>query len=147
MKFISLLSILVISTSAMSSELLLRYRTGSGFSPVPRSSTIQITDDGKVTLLETERKLSHKTEIATLTESSLENLKAKIETIDNSTTLIDIDASKPRCMDAPSSSLIVAKGGLEVEIYAKRSCHRYFAKDAEVEKLVNLVFSFQYLTF
>ncbi len=147
MKAVLLASLLTISSQAFSAEILLKITTGSGFSPVPRSTSLVITEDGKVTQYETERKLVTKTEIAKLSTGAVENLVSKIETVQDDVKLVDIDAKKPRCMDAPSTSLVLNKGGKSIEVYAVRSCHRFFATSPEVERIVNLVKGFQYLTY
>jgi hypothetical protein len=146
MKSFLILFSIVLSSQAMSSEVLLKLSKGSGFGPIPRSSTLIVTELGQVTLLSSERRLVRKTEIAKLSKEAIESLKEKIETIDDAGILKNLDEKKPRCMDAPSTNLTVNKGGKEIVISAIRSCQRFQTSDLETNALTSLMQSFNYLT-
>ena len=147
MKAVLLISLLVINGPATSSEVILNLTSKSNFLLNPSTKSLVVTNDGNVTGYETENKFVKKTKIAKLSVDAVENLLMRVESIQEDSKLIDIDAKKPRCMDAPSNSLVVNKGGRLIEVYAIRSCHRFFAITPEVDRIVNLVKGFQYLTF
>ena len=112
-KLFFVLSFVVLSSQAMSAGVLLKLSRGSGFSPFPRSTSLVITDTGEVFKQISERRLVRKVAVAQLSPVALSTLKEKIETIADDAVLINIDAKRPRCMDAPSTSLKVNKGGKE----------------------------------
>lgn len=146
MKLFFVLSFVVLSSQAMSAEVLLKLSRGSGFSPFPRSTSLVITDSGEVFKHISERRLVRKVAVAQLSPVALSTLKEKIESIADDAVLINIDAKRPPCMDAPSTSLKVNKGGKEIEIAAVRSCQRHQSEDLETEDLLALAQSFDYLS-
>lgn len=145
MKTFILFSAIVLSSQAMSSEVLLNFTRGSGFGPTVSRSSLVVTSDGEVTKKFTQLRLVRSNKIGKLTANAVANLKDKIETIADEGKLINLDAKRPQCADAPSSSLIVNKGGKEIVIAARRACQNHETKDLETKALLNLVQSFEYI--
>ncbi len=145
MKFFILLSAITLSAQVMSAEVLLKYNQGSGFGPFVSSSSLTITEDGQVTKMISQARAVRRINIGKLSANVVANLKDKIETIADNGKLINLDAQRPGCMDAPSTSLIVNKGGKEITIAAWRNCQRHQTKDLEVKSLTSLAESFDYI--
>jgi hypothetical protein len=145
MKLFILLSVITLSTQVMSAEVLLKLQRGSGFGPVVSHSSLTITEDGQVTKMISQAGSVRKVSIGKLSANVVANLKDKIETIADNGKLINLDAQRPRCMDAPSTSLTVNKGGKEITISAWRMCQRFETKDLETKSLKSLAESFDYI--
>lgn len=124
MKSILILAALV-STSAFSSEALLKLSRHSGFSPRPYSSVLSVYETGKVDLVITRGNNDITTsELKDLSPNTIQKIKDSIEAINVKSPLVDKEANKPKCMDAPSSNVTVLKNKKEVTIGYYASCHR-----------------------
>ncbi len=145
MKSLIILSAMVISTQVMSAEALLKFNQNSGFGPIVSNSSLIVFEDGQVTKMISQARAVRRVTIGKLSANAVANLKDKIETIADAGKLINLDAKKPRCMDAPSTSLTVIKGGKEIKIAAWMSCQRYETQDGETSNLKSLAESFDYI--
>lgn len=117
--------IAAISSQTFAAEKLITLTRGSGFSPVPRSIELSIEDNGKIISKTTTRGTSSSLLLGTLSKTAVANLKDRIELIDDNAVATNLDANRPRCMDAPSTRVVVNKGGKEIRISAKVSCQRF----------------------
>jgi hypothetical protein len=138
MKLIALFSLMTLSTFA-SADVLVKYTSGSGFSPVPSSVSVEISDNGKVVATTFKGQSKEKSTIATLSATAVQSLKDKIESFEDNSKLIDLDAKKPRCMDAPSSTVSINKGGKSIDISARSACHTFKVENAYTDNLTNLI--------
>lgn len=139
MKSFLVLAAILLSSEAMSSEVLLKLSRGSGFSPIPTRTVVTISENGQIVVAKTVRNTTTKEVLGKLSVKAVESLKDKIEEIADDAVLVDLDAKKPRCMDAPSTEIAVTKGSKEIVIAAKRSCHRFEVEAYEASNLSKLI--------
>src|SRR4051812_1642139 len=110
MKSLLILAALAVSSSAFSSEALLKLTRHSGFAPRPFSSTLSVYETGKVELVVTRGNNDiTKTEMQDLSPNTIQAIKDNIEAVKVKTPLIDLEAKKPKCLDAPSSEVKITK--------------------------------------
>lgn len=102
MKSILIAATFVLSTSAFSGEFLLKLTRHSGFSPIPFSSVTSVLETGKVEVLTTRGTVAKKTVLTTVSPNVVQEIKDNIEALNAKDALVDLDANKPKCMDAPS---------------------------------------------
>lgn len=139
MKSLVTLALVLLSTNVFSSDVLLKLNRHSGFSPVPFSSVLSIRETGKVDLLTTRGTVSKKTKLETLSPNTIQEIKDNIEKLNAKDALVDLDANKPRCMDAPSQVYTAIKDGKEIEIGRNFSCHRVVMKSKAAAALVKTI--------
>ena len=138
MKNLLVLSALLLSLSVSAADLV-TLSSGSGFGPRVQSSKIIISETGAVVrTIQTQREVTKET-LGKLSNSALQNLKDKIEAIEDNAKLVDPNPKAPRCMDAPSSSVAVNKGGKSIMIYSRSSCHTSTVLDYNAENIVSLI--------
>lgn len=145
MKF-ALIALLALSSQAFSAEFLVKFRQGGGFAPVAMSRELLVLETGKVVSVVTRGTSVTKTTLATLSATGLQNLKDKIEQLDDNTKLVDPNPSHPGCMDAPSSSTIVNKGGKEIKVGARINCKNYKAEGAYANELAQFADSLVFIS-
>jgi len=145
MKLLILLSTIALSSEVMSAEFLLKFTQGSGFGPFVSRSDLTVAEDGTISKFISQARSVKMVKVGKLSSTAVATLKDKIETIADNGKLINLDAQKPGCMDAPSTSLIVNKGGKEITIAAWRNCQRFQTNDLETKSLSSLAQSFDYL--
>ncbi len=124
MKSIVLMATLVLSANAFSGEALIKFTRGSGFAPIPYSSVLSVYETGKVEVVTTRGTTKTKTQLEDLSPNTVQEIKDNIEAVKAKDVIVDLDANKPRCMDAPSSRIIITKNKKEVMIASFASCHR-----------------------
>lgn len=146
MKSILVLATIVMSSQAMSAEVLLNYTKGSGFSPVPTSTNVVVKGNGEIVRTSKMGNKVEKTVVGKLSTATVQIIKDRIEMISDDAKLIDLDANKPRCMDAPSSTIYANKGGKEIQIARISGCHRFAVKESAAEALTKVVDSFVYIS-
>lgn len=146
MKSLLIMTALTISISAnATSTALVTLKMNSGFSPRPQSVQLTISDDGSVVkTIHTQREVTKET-FAKLSANSISSIKDKIEKIDDNAKLIDPNPKAPKCTDAPSSSVAVNKGGKEITVKTRASCHTSQVESLEAEQLIDLVTVFNTL--
>lgn len=143
MKNIFMATLLVLSTNAFSAEFLIKLSRIPGFSPNPTASDLTINDRGQITYRIANNKGTTTTKLGVLSDAALTKLKDKIELIADNAKLENLDANRPRCMDAPSTRILVNKGGKEITISSKVACRR--SAVSGTEELANLVVSLETL--
>ncbi len=139
MKSLIVLAAIAMSSQAMSAEVLLKHTKGSGFGPFPMSTTVEVKDNGEITRTSKFQNKTEKSVVGKLSASTVQVIKDRIEMISDEAKLIDLDAKKPRCMDAPSSRVSVNKGGKEIQIAGVSNCHRLAVQESTAEALTKLV--------
>lgn len=139
MKSLMVLAAIAMSSQAMSAEVLLKHTKGSGFGPFPTLITLEVKDNGEITRTSKVQNKIEKSVVGKLSASTVQVIKDRIEMISDEAKLIDLDAKKPRCMDAPSSRVSVNKGGKEIQIAGVSNCHRLAVKESTAEALAKVV--------
>ncbi len=146
MKSLLVLATVLVSSQAMSAEVLLKFTKGSGFGPFPMSTTVEVKDNGEITRTSKFQNKTEKSVTGKLSASTVQVIKDRIEMIADDAKLVDLDAKKPRCMDAPSSRTSVNKGGKEIQIAGVSNCHRLAVEGSPAEALANVVEAFVYIS-
>lgn len=136
MKNLLVLSALVLSTNSFASDYLLKYNVGSGFSPIPMSSETKVLEDGKVVRTVYQGTKTTTKLAKTLSPNTIQAIKDNIEALKANAKLVDLDANKPRCMDAPSRSITANKEGKEIRVYSVSTCHKSVVKSKAAENLI-----------
>lgn len=98
---------------------------GSGFSPVPASSGIEVLNNGEV--IKFYRPASGQTKerrVTRLSKSALAKLKAQIAKV-TASELIDLNSNEPFCEDGPVTSYVVMQAGDPIEVSQESACHTY----------------------
>ncbi|MEQ1878652.1 MAG: hypothetical protein ABL958_18560 [Bdellovibrionia bacterium] len=130
MKLIALL--LTISFNAQAAETYVaRLVNHAGFSPRPQTITAEIARNGVVTykVEDLRARTAVTTTVAHIMPDQVKKLLAAASRLDKDM-VIDLDAAKPICMDAPSRRLTVLdKTGQPFEIAGWRGCHRFEIPD------------------
>jgi hypothetical protein len=138
MKSLLIISAIAMSFNSFAGEYLLKETFGSGFSPVPMGRVTSILETGKVTEVKTVKGKKSAVVLKVLSPNTIQEIKDAIDDLKSTDTLVDLDANKPRCMDAPSTTLTVLKGKKEIVISARHSCHTEVVKSKAAEKLISL---------
>lgn len=144
MKF-ALIALLALSTQAFSAEYLVKYVRGGGFAPVAMNLEVSVLENGKVVAVNTRGTVASKTIVATLSPAGLQNLKDQIEQLADNTKLIDQNPSHPGCMDAPSSSTVVNKGGKIIKVAARINCKNFKADGSNAQELAQFADSLVFI--
>jgi hypothetical protein len=140
MKNLIVLSVMALSLSANAGELITLSRS-SGFSPRPQSTKLTIDESGSIVrVVQTQREVTKET-LGKLSANAVQSLKDKIESIDDNAKPVDPNPKAPRCMDAPSSSITVNKGGKSIVISSRASCHTSTVNDGNAVDLASLISS------
>jgi hypothetical protein len=140
MKNLIVLSVMVLSLSASAGELITLSKS-SGFSPRPQSVKVTIEESGSIVrAIHTQGNLKKET-LGKLSANAVQSLKDKIESIDDNAKPVDPNPKAPRCMDAPSSSITVNKGGKNILISSRASCHTSTVNDGNAVDLASLISS------
>lgn len=124
MKTLFLIAAMTFSASAFSAEALLKLTRHSGFAPIPFGSILSVYETGRVELLTTKGMVQTKTRLPDVSPNTIQDIKDNIQDIKVREALVDLDSKKPRCMDAPSSKIIIRKNQKEVLIASFAFCHR-----------------------
>lgn len=138
MKSLILMTILGLSSNVFSAEYLVKLTRASGFSPIARSSQLIISEDGKITSVVNVQSKITKSAVGTLSAKALANLKDTIERIADDAVLVDLDAKRPQCADAPGRRVEINKGGKTLIVSAVRNCHKYEVAGADANNLSKL---------
>lgn len=146
MKSIFVLAAIVMSSQAMSSEVLLKYTKGSGFGPFPSTKTLEVKDNGEITRTNKFQNKIEKTQVGKLSAATVQVIKDRIENVSDNAKLVDLDANKPRCMDAPSTRISVNKGGKEIQISGYSNCHRLEVQETVATEISKLVAALEYFS-
>jgi hypothetical protein len=140
MKSLLILAVLAVSSSAFSSEALLQLTRHSGFAPKPFSSTLSVYETGKVELIITRGNNDiTTTELKDLSPNTIQSIKDNIEAVKVKAPLVDLEESKPRCTDAPSSEIKITKNKKEVLIGYYASCHKSEMKSKPAASLIKTI--------
>jgi hypothetical protein len=139
MKSIILAATLAISTGAFAGGTLVKMKNHSGFGPKVYSSEISINENGKIVQVMNRGNEVETTELKTVSPNTIQSIKDDIESINAKDKLIDRDAGKPRCMDAPSSSISIIKNRKEVDVREKSLCHTFEMKSKAAQHLLSTV--------
>jgi uncharacterized ParB-like nuclease family protein len=137
-KFFILGSILL-STTAFSSEFLLKSSQRSGFTPFPYSKDLTIAETGDVVQTITTNREMTKRELKKLSPNTIQKIKDDISAIKSTDKSIDLDANKPRCMDAPTDTYSIMKNGKEKEIGGFSGCHHFAMKNKAAAELIQIL--------
>jgi hypothetical protein len=138
MKILIILSVMALSLSAGAADLL-TLTQGSGFSPIPSSSQVSVSENGKIIRFKRVRAAVTKETLGQLSATTVQSLKDKIEGIDDNAKLVDPNPKAPKCMDAPSSSITINKGGKEITISARSSCHTSTVEATNAYSLISII--------
>jgi hypothetical protein len=138
MKNLLIVSAFVLSFGASAGDLL-TLSTGSGFGPHVFSSKVSISETGSITRSVQSAGETKKETLGKLSTSAVQGLKDKIETIADNAKLVDPNPKAPKCMDAPSSSVSVNKGGKVITIALRANCHNSAVEDLYSSNLVDLI--------
>ncbi|MFA6236938.1 MAG: hypothetical protein WC635_06385 [Bacteriovorax sp.] len=146
MKSLLVLSVMALSLSAnAASTALITLTKSSGFSPRPQSVVLTISENGSVVKSVRTTKDATKETLAKLSANAVAALKDKIESIEDDAKLVDPNPKAPKCMDAPSTSVSVNKGGKEITLYVRASCHTSQVENGNADALIDLVTAFSSL--
>jgi hypothetical protein len=104
---------------------------------------VRVTEDGKVTQFTTEKMVTTKKSLKSLSPNTVQDIKDNISALKVSAQLIDLDEGKPRCTDAPSSKVLIMKNNVEKVIAGKSSCHRLAVKSKAATNLVDIMTKIQ----
>ncbi|MBC7712078.1 MAG: hypothetical protein H7177_01980 [Rhizobacter sp.] len=138
MKNLLILSALALSFSATASDLV-TLSSGSGFGPRVQSSKLTISENGSIVrVIQTQREVTKET-IGKLSANAVASLKEKIELIEDNAQLVDPNPKAPKCMDAPSSSVEVNKGGKDITISLTASCHTSAVQNYNAQDITSLI--------
>ncbi len=139
MKSIIALSMLFSLASINASEFLLKKAVRPGFMPNPTYTETTILETGKVKLLtRTHAKQSLKT-IKEISPNEVQKIKDLIAKVNPKAKVVDLDANKPRCMDAPSKTYSITKDDQEVVIGGWSSCHRSQMNSKAAQELIKII--------
>ena len=144
MKNLIVLSAMALSLSASAGELITLSRS-SGFSPRPQSTKLTIDESGSIVRAVRTLGDLKKENLGKLSASAIQSLKDKIEAIDDNAKLVDPNPKAPRCMDAPSTTVTINKGGKDIVISSIVSCHTSTVDDGNAVELANLISSLETL--
>ena len=135
--------------SALSSAVLVKYVIGSGFSPNPREQTLSVDKSGRVinTIKNLRNAQVTTTQLAQFSLEGLKNLNDKIAAVPLDLKLVDENEGEPKCLDAPSSSIIVSTENREVVIAQRASCHNFVAQISSTYDLRDLMLGLVSLTY
>lgn len=139
MKSLIVLATLALSASAFSSEALLTLTRHSGFSPIPFSSVLSVYETGKVDLVTTRGVVKKGTNLNAVSPNTVQDIRDNIDAVNAKDALVDLDANKPRCMDAPSQVYTIKKNNKEIEIGRNFSCHRVQMKSKAAAALIKTI--------
>lgn len=139
MKSLLIVATLALSANAFSSEALIKLSRNSGFSPLPSSSVLSVFETGKVQLVSNHGSAVTKSQLKDISPNTVQAIKDNVEAINAKAEVIDLDANKPRCMDAPSSEITVKKNGKDVTIATFYSCHRAQMKSKAATDIIKLI--------
>jgi hypothetical protein len=139
MKSLLLVATLTLSFNAFSSDSLIKLSKNSGFSPVPSSSVLSITETGKASLVSYRGTAVIKTELKDLSPNDIQTIKDNVDTLNAKDKLVDPEAKKPKCTDAPSWQVSVTKNEKDVTIAYNNSCHTTKMKSKAATNLINLI--------
>lgn len=146
MKNLLIISALALSFSATAASTnLITLKKSSGFSPRPQSVQIVISDNGTIVRTISTTKDVTKETLGKLSVNVVSAIKDKIESIDDNAVLVNPNPKAPKCMDAPSSSVSVNKGGKEITIKRRASCHTSTVESYQADNLINLISAFETL--
>lgn len=138
MKNLVILSIMALSLSAGAADLL-TLKGNSGFSPVAFSNQVSVNETGKIIRVKRVGGTATREVLGQLSANSVQSLKDQIEGIADNAKLVDPNPKAPKCMDAPSSSISVNKGGKEITLTERASCHTSTVEDSNALALINVI--------
>jgi hypothetical protein len=141
MKLTLLFSLLLSLNVHAADNFVARYVSHAGFSPHPQTITADIHRTGLVTYkvndLKTKKTIT--TTVAVLAPAQVRKLLAAASKL-SAASLKDLDADKPRCMDAPSRGIsVLDKTGTPFQISSWHACHRYEIPDSTEAQLITNV--------
>lgn len=139
MKLLAMISLLALSSNTFAADYLLKMNYGSGFSPVKIGTELIVSETGKVVKTKWYGNTKETKLIKTLSPNTIQAIKDDISTIRSNAKLIDLDANKPRCMDAPSKTYRLMKEDKEVVFALYSGCHKSFVKSKAAERLVQVI--------
>ncbi len=143
MKFLTLILLTLSIQAQAADQYVARYSFHAGFSPNPQTITADIHRNGLVTYevhtMRSNRTVTQK--IAVLAPDQVRKLVKAASQI-KATDLVDPDAGKPMCTDAPSSAILVLDAaGQAVAIYSRRGCHTFSMPESAAAQLIVAVVS------
>lgn len=139
MKSLVMVSLLTLSANTFAADYLLKFNYGSGFSPVKIGTELTVSETGKVVKTKWYGNTKETKLIKTLSPNTIQAIKDDISAIKSTAKLVDLDANKPRCMDAPSKTYRMMKEDKEVVFSLYSSCHKSIIKSKAAERLVQVV--------
>lgn len=146
MKILLALSIITLSLSVSAADVaLITLKKGSGFSPRPQSYQLTISETGAITKTSQSTSGTTKESLGKLSAKAILSIKDKIETISDDAKPVDPNPKAPKCMDAPSTSININKGGKEIVIFKRVACHTSVVNEGEANTLVELMTALQSL--
>lgn len=146
MKNLLILTALALSFSASAADTtLLMLKRSSGFSPRPQAIHITISENGSIVrTVSTMREVTKET-LGKLSVNAINSIKDKIETIDDNAVLVNPNPKAPKCMDAPSTTVAVNKGGKQITLKLRASCQTSTVDSVGADQLINLITAFETL--
>ncbi len=132
----------LVGVQSFASNTLVRYNYNQGFVAHPVHAVLSILDSGEVILAKTDIRgaRTETSTVAALSAPVVENIKVMIATLRADAKMSDLDAGRPMCSDAPYMVVAVIKGGADLEIAKKASCHNFEVQGSfEAGVLANLI--------
>ena len=139
MKLLTFISLLSLSANSFAADYLLKFNYGSGFSPVKIGTELTVSETGKVVKTKWYGNTKETKLVKTLSPNTIQAIKDDITSIKSNAKLVDLDANKPRCMDAPSKTYRLMKEDKEVVFALYSGCHKSLIKSKAAEKLVQVI--------
>lgn len=126
MKLILIAFAFMYNCLAFSADVIVQYKMSGGFVQNPSLLTVSLLSDGtivkEIQSPQSSVKLS-KEIVAKISGSALLNVQREINRIPYKTPLVDLDAKKPKCLDAPTSQIAIVNNGQSLVTYLRSSCH------------------------
>lgn len=144
MKTLVILSAMSLSLSAGATDLITLTRS-SGLSTIPTSSQVSVNENGKIIRVKRIRAVVTKETLGQLSATTVQSLKDNIEGIDDNAKLVDQNPKAPKCMNSPSATITVNKGGKEITLSTKNSCHTSTVDDAIAYSLISAIEGLSFL--
>lgn len=143
----TLLSATSFASPVMKVEKLVTYTINVAFDRNPREIKVSIDSTGKVEQTVTSYKNPQTTtEVAQLSETSMNNLKTLLADVDTKAKLVDLNPG-PECMDAPWSDIkMLDQAGQEVEIFRHAGCHTFKLQSGAAHSVIQVVLGLVELT-
>jgi hypothetical protein len=148
MKFVLSFLVCALSLPAFATDVLISFGEHDGFIRHPLIKALTISTDGSVVVevREVSGGVIRNELTIQLAPTALQKLKRLIDGLPPEAKLVDLDANKPRCMDAPSQQIAVYTQGQQRVTYFWASCHASALENNAADELNSLVKSLVWLS-